>query len=149
MFEQMLFWNYEWIKAFHLIAVIAWMAGLLYLPRLFVYHASLAVGSESSDLFKVMEFRLLRYIMNPALIMVWFLGLVLIFMMPDWLQQSWMHVKLTALIGMSWFHVWLARCCRDFAFDANKHSQNLYRITNEIPTILLIIIVIMVVVKPF
>ena len=139
---------YEWIKAFHIIAVIAWMAGMLYLPRLFVYHCAAEIGSVQSETFKVMERRLLRAIINPAMILTWLLGLTLVFL-GGWAYAGWFHVKFALVIVMSGVHGLLARWMRDFAADRNAHSQKFYRIINEIPTILLIAIVILAVVKPF
>jgi putative membrane protein len=140
---------YLWIKALHVISVIAWMAGMLYLPRLYVYHCAAEVGSVQSETFKVMERRLLRGIINPAMILAWFFG-ILLFLRPgfDYLG-GWFHVKLTMLVGMQIMHALFARWRKDFARDANKHPAKTYRIANEIPTVLLIVIVIMVIVKPF
>ena len=138
---------YLWIKAFHLIAVIAWMAGMLYLPRLFVYHASAKPGSESSETFKIMEHRLLRYIMTPAMIVTWLLGLTLAFQ-GHWLGAGWFHAKLGLVLVMTILHGLFSHWARDFAFDRNPRSPKFYRIANEIPTILLIAIVILAVVKP-
>lgn len=141
---------YHWMKALHIIAMIAWMAGMLYLPRLFVYHSQVAVGSESSELFKVMERRLLRLIINPAMIMTWLAGLWLIYYTNalDPVNGMWMHWKLTMVIGMQIVHAMLARHRRYFAADKNTKSTKYFRILNEIPTALLIIIVILVVVRP-
>jgi putative membrane protein len=138
---------YAWIKALHVIAVIAWMAGMLYLPRLFVYHADAAVGSELSETLKVMERRLLRGIMNPAFVAVWVLGGLLLWV-QDW-QQGWLHVKLLMVLGLSLLHHLFALWRKDFAADSNRRSPRFYRIANEIPTVLLIVIVIMVIVRPF
>jgi putative membrane protein len=142
---------YLYIKAFHVIAVIAWMAGMLYLPRLFVYHAAVKPGSEQSETFKVMERRLLKAIINPAMIATWLLGLTMIYLMgwPAFAASHWLHLKLVLVLGMSALHGELARYQRQFAADANRHSQKFYRIVNEIPTVLLILIVILAVVKPF
>src|SRR5262245_59527206 len=139
---------YDWLKALHIIAVIAWMAGMLYLPRLYVYHAGAAVGSELSETFKVMERRLLRAIINPAMIAAWVLGLCLAWQGNHWLE-GWFHAKVALLIGMQIVHAGLARWRRAFAKDANVHSAKFYRIINEVPTLLLIVIVILAVVKPF
>jgi putative membrane protein len=138
---------YPWIKALHVIAVIAWMAGLLYLPRLFVYHASAARGSELSETLKVMERRLLRGIMNPAFVAVWVLGGLLL-VVQDW-HQGWLHVKLVMVLGLSLLHHLFGRWRKDFAADINRRPARFYRIANEVPTVLLIIIVIMVIVRPF
>ena len=144
---------YQWIKAFHIIAVIAWMAGMLYLPRLFVYHCAAEKGSIQSETFKVMERRLLRGIINPAMIAAWGLGLWLAWLGPDsrygWFASGWLDSKLVLVLALSALHGFLARWRRDFAVDNNRHSQKFYRIINEVPTILLIGIVILAVVKPF
>jgi putative membrane protein len=139
---------YEWLKALHIIAVIAWMAGMLYLPRLFVYHARAAKGSELSETLKVMERRLLRGIINPAMIASWILGLALAYEGDHW-REGWLHAKLALLLGMQLIHAALARWRRQFANDANIHSDRFYRFMNEVPTVLLIGIVILAVVKPF
>jgi len=139
---------YNWLLALHIIAVIAWMAGMLYLPRLFVYHARAAKGSELSETFKVMERRLLRGIINPAMIAAWLLGLTLAWQGDHW-AEGWFHAKLALLIGMQLIHAALARWRRAFANDANTHSDRFYRFMNEVPTLLLIGIVILAVVKPF
>jgi putative membrane protein len=139
---------YEWLKALHIISVIAWMAGMLYLPRLFVYHCSAPVGSELSETFKVMERRLLRAIMNPAMIATWVLGLWLVWQ-GGLLRASWLHAKLVLVIAMSGVHGMLSRYRRDFAADQNRHSEKFYRILNEVPTLLMIAIVLLVVIKPF
>jgi putative membrane protein len=144
---------YEWIKAFHIIAVIAWMAGMLYLPRLFVYHCAAEQGSVQSKTFKVMERRLLRAIINPAMIATWLLGLWLAWQGPDshygWFAAPWLQAKLVLVLTMSAVHGLFARWTRDFAGDRNRHSQRFYRIINEVPTIIMIGIVILAVVKPF
>ncbi|HEY8351271.1 MAG TPA: protoporphyrinogen oxidase HemJ [Sphingomonadales bacterium] len=140
-----------WIRAFHIIAVIAWMAGMLYLPRLYVYHAGVDPRSEQSELFKVMERRLLRGIINPAMAMVFLFGILLLLTpgVVDFATDGWIHVKLTAVILLSAFHGFLARWRKDFAADRNTRSPGFYRAVNEIPTVLMIVIVIMVVVRPF
>jgi putative membrane protein len=144
---------YEWIKAFHIIAVIAWMAGMLYLPRLFVYHCAAEKGSVQSETFKVMERRLLRAIINPAMVATWVFGLWLAWLGPDsrygWFASPWLWAKLVLVLALSAVHGMLARWRKDFAADRNVHSQRFYRIINEIPAVLLIGIVILVVVKPF
>ena len=139
---------YDWIKALHIIAVISWMAGMLYLPRLFVYHCDAEAGSKQSETFKVMERRLLRAIINPAMIVTWLAGLYLAWS-GHWFSSPWLHAKLTLVIIMSAVHGFLARCVKDFAGDRNQRSQKFYRIINEVPTVLMIFIVILVVVKPF
>ncbi len=145
--------TYAWIKAFHIIAVIAWMAGMLYLPRLFVYHCAAEKGSVQSETFKVMERRLLRAIINPAMIATWALGLWLAWHGPDsrygWFASGWLGTKLVLVLALSGLHGFFARWVRDFAADANRRSQRFYRIINEVPTILMIAIVILAVVKPF
>ncbi|HEY1382724.1 MAG TPA: protoporphyrinogen oxidase HemJ [Dongiaceae bacterium] len=139
---------YDWLKALHIIAVIAWMAGMLYLPRLYVYHAGAKPGSEMSETFKVMERRLLRAIINPAMIAAWVFGLWLAWAGNHW-AEGWFHTKLALLILMQIVHACLSRWRRHFAADANRHSARFYRIVNEIPTVLLIGIVILAIVKPF
>ena len=139
---------YEWLKAFHVIAIIAWMAGMLYLPRLFVYHCDAEPGSKQSETFKVMERRLLKAIINPAMIASWALGLWLDWQ-GGWYASGWFHAKLALVLALSALHGSLARWVRDFATDKNQHSQKFYRIINEVPTVLMIGIVILVVVKPF
>jgi len=141
---------YSWVKALHIIAVIAWMCGMLYLPRLFVYHTQVAVGSEASELFKVMERRLLRFIINPAMVVTWLAGLYLIHKTNALDPQNgmWMHYKLGLVILMQIAHAFMARARRRFAQDRNTKSTRYYRILNEVPTLLLIGIVILVVVRP-
>lgn len=139
---------YAWLKALHIIAVIAWMAGMLYLPRLYVYHCKAAPGSEMSETFKVMERRLLRAIINPAMIAAWILGLSMAWIGDLWME-GWFHGKLALLVGMQVIHARMARWHREFAADANQHSQRFYRFMNEVPTLLMIGIVILVIVKPF
>ena len=139
-----------YIKAFHIIAIIAWMAGLLYLPRLFVYHATSKIGSEQSETFKVMERRLLRYITAPAMLASWVLGLILAFSgLIDWSRDGWFHAKLILVLALSAYHGLLAVWTKDFALNRNTRSARFYRIANEIPTVLMILIVILVVVRPF
>ena len=144
---------YEWIKAFHIIAVIAWMAGMLYLPRLFVYHCAAERGSVQSETFKVMERRLLRAIINPAMIATWVFGLWLAWLGPDsrygWFASGWLWAKIILVLALSAVHGLLARWRKDFALDRNRHTPKFYRIINEIPTVLMILIVVLVVVKPF
>jgi putative membrane protein len=139
---------YEWIKALHVIAVIAWMAGMLYLPRLFVYHCDADLGSKQSETFKVMERRLLKAIINPAMIITWLAGLYLAWA-GQWFSAHWLHGKLFLVILMSAVHGFLVRWTREFARDRNQHSQKFFRLINEIPTVLMVGIVILVVVKPF
>ena len=144
---------YQWIKAFHIIAVIAWMAGMLYLPRLFVYHCAAEKGSVQSETFKIMERRLLRAIITPAMIATWLLGLWLAWHGPDsrygWFASGWLLAKLVLVLALSALHGFFARWVRDFAADRNGHSQKFHRIINELPTLIMIGIVILAVVKPF
>ena len=139
---------YLWLKAFHIIAVISWMAGMLYLPRLFVYHCAAQPGSEQSETFKVMERRLLKFIINPAMTIAWLLGAWLAWN-GGWFTAPWFQAKLALVIAMSGLHGYLVRFVRQFAEDKNQHSQKFYRIVNEIPTVLMILIVILATVKPF
>src|SRR5580658_5421329 len=135
---------YEWIKALHVIAVIAWMAGMLYLPRLFVYHCEAEIGSRQSETFKLMERRLLKAIINPAMIVTWLAGLYLAWS-GHWFSAPWLHAKLLLVVLLSAVHGFFSRCVKDFAADHNTRSQKFYRIINELPTILMIAIVILVV----
>jgi len=139
---------YEWIKALHVIAVISWMAGMLYLPRLFVYHCEAEVGSKQSETFKVMERRLLKAIINPAMIATWVLGLWLVWN-GGWLLAGWFHAKLVLVVILSGVHGLFARWLKDFAADRNRHTATFYRLVNEVPTVLMIGIVIFAIVKPF
>ena len=139
---------YDWLKAVHIIAVIAWMAGMLYLPRLFVYHCGAEPDSRQSETFKIMERRLLRAIINPAMIASWVFGLWLVWL-NAWMWATWFELKFVLVIVMSGVHGMLARYVRDFAADRNRHSDKFYRIINEVPTILMIGIVLLVVLKPF
>jgi putative membrane protein len=148
MIREWLQQHYLWLKAFHVIAVIAWMAGMLYLPRLFVYHCDADPGSKQSETFKVMEWRLLRLIINPAMGLTWLLGLTLVWL-GSWHTAPWMWAKFALVIAMSAVHGFFVRWVKDFAHDRNIRSQKFYRLANEIPTVLLILIVILVVVKPF
>jgi putative membrane protein len=144
---------YAWIKAFHIIAVIAWMAGMLYLPRLFVYHCAAEKGSVQSETFKLMERRLLRGIINPAMIATWLLGLWLAWRLADsrynLVLPGWLWAKIGLVLALSAVHALLARWMKDFGADRNRHSAEFYRIINEVPTVLMIGIVILVVLKPF
>jgi putative membrane protein len=139
---------YEWIKALHVIAVISWMAGMLYLPRLFVYHCEAEIGSKQSETFKVMEWRLFKLIINPAMMVAWLAGLYLAWS-GHWLTSPWFHVKLALVVALSGVHGFFSRWVKDFAADRRLRSQKFYRIINEVPTILMIFIVVMVIVKPF
>ena len=139
---------YEWLKAFHVIAVIAWMAGMLYLPRLFVYHCDAEPGSKQSETFKVMERRLLKVIINPAMAATWLLGLWLAYD-SGFFRAGWFHAKFALVIVLSALHGFLSRTVKDFAADRNRRSQQFYRIINEIPAVLMVGIVILAIVKPF
>lgn len=139
---------YEWLKAFHVIAIIAWMAGMLYLPRLFVYHCEAEPGSRQSETFKVMERRLLTVITNPAMAVSWVLGLWLAWT-GGWYAAGWLHAKVALVLVLSGVHGFFVRCVREFGADRNRRPQKFYRIINEVPTILMIGIVILAVVKPF
>ena len=141
---------YLWIKAGHVVAMIAWMAAMLYLPRLFVYHASLpaeAASRPQSETFKVMERRLLRAIMTPAMIATWLFGLILVWQ-SGYYAAGWMQAKFALVVAMSGIHGWLARMVKDFAADRNTRSHRFYRVINEAPTLLMIVVVILVIVKP-
>lgn len=137
-----------WIKALHVIAIIAWMAGMLYLPRLFVYHTEAEPGSVQSETFKVMERRLLKAIINPAMIVAWVLGLWMAWELEAW-RDGWFHAKFALVLAMSAMHGHLTGCVKTFAKDENTRSARYYRILNEVPTVLMIGIVIFVIVKPF
>ena len=139
---------YDWLTALHVIAMVAWMAGLFYLPRLFVYHAGSKPGSEQSETFKVMERRLLGVIMNPAMVATWLFGLSLATIGHLW-TTPWLIAKFALVVLLTLVHFWLAARAREFAVDANRRPARTYRIVNELPTLLLIAIVILVVVKPF
>jgi len=137
-----------WVKALHVISVIAWMAGMLYLPRLFVYHAEAAKGSETSETFKIMERRLLKAIVNPSMLLVFATGFALVYLTEDW-RDGWWQAKIILVLGLAGLHGFFARCVRTFAQDANERSARFYRILNEAPTILMVLIVVLAVVKPF
>lgn len=142
---------YPWTKSLHVISVIAWMAGLFYLPRLFVYHVENAKSHPELDsLFQTMEYRLLRAIMNPAMIAAWLFGLMLVFTpgIVDW-SQIWPWLKAGAVLGMTWFHHWCARRRKDFASGQNTRSGKTFRIMNEVPTVFMIVIVVSVIARPF
>lgn len=141
-------WLYDWLKVLHIVAVISWMVGLFYLPRLFVYHADAASAGEPSATFVVMEQRLVKVIMNPAMMVSWAVGL--------WLAWSgfaflglWLWLKIAAVIGLTVFHVFLSRSARKFAAGENAMTARQWRLANEIPTVLMILVVIMVIIKPF
>ena len=141
---------YPWVKALHVIAMTAWMAGMFYLPRLFVYHCDTPAGSEGSERFKVMEWRLMKQIINPAMIATFLFGILLISTpgVVDW-SAGWWHVKLGCLFLLSGFHGAMSKWRREFMEDRNTRPHRFYRIANEVPTILLMVIVIMVIVRPF
>lgn len=140
----------EWFKALHVIFVIAWMAGIFYLPRLFVYHSRSEIGSESSETFKVMERKLLRIIMGPGLVLSWLFGLIMIFAYDAFdFSSAWSWIKLAGVVAMTLFHIWSAGVVRRFATDERPYSERTFRMLNEVPTILIMIIVIMVIVRPF
>ena len=139
---------YEWIKALHVIAVIAWMAGMLYLPRLFVYHCDTEIGSKQSETFKIMERRLLKAIIKPAMMVTWLAGLYMVWA-GHWYASGWFHGKFLLVLILSGVHGLFTRWVKDFAADRNTHTQKFYRYINEVPTILMIGIVVLVIVKPF
>ena len=139
---------YLWLKALHIISLIAWMAALLYLPRLFVYHTGVAAGSEASETFKVMERRLLKAIMTPAMIATWIFGLWLAYE-GHLFTAPWLHAKIALVVVLSGIHGMMAKWVREFAQDRNTRSTRFYRIANEGPTILMVLIVLLVVLKPF
>ncbi|MCZ6848007.1 MAG: protoporphyrinogen oxidase HemJ [Alphaproteobacteria bacterium] len=141
---------YPWTRALHIIAVIAWMAGMLYLPRLFVYHSGAAPGSENSEMLKIMERRLLRAIINPAMMAVFLLGGALLLTpgVADW-SMGWLHLKLLLVLVMAGLHGMMSKWRKEFEADRNQHSAKFYRIANEVPAVLVIAIVVLAVVKPF
>ncbi|WJH41641.1 protoporphyrinogen oxidase HemJ [Aliirhizobium terrae] len=139
---------YLYIKAFHVIAVMSWMAGLLYLPRLFIYHSDAPIGSEQSETFKMMERRLLKVIMNPAMMITWLLGLYLAWDIFQF-QGGWLHAKIAMVVALTGVHMFFSRAVRDFAADKPRRSTTYWRIWNEVPTVLMIAIVILVIIKPF
>ncbi len=139
---------YHWVKALHIIAVISWMAGMLYLPRLFVNHVGLPKGSAESELLKGMEQRLLRIIVNPAMVVTWASGLWLAWYVFRF-EGGWLHAKLAAVLLLSAVHGFFSRATRDFSVDRNVRSAKFWRIVNEVPALLMVAIVILVVVKPF
>lgn len=147
--SELLMQHYLWLKALHVISVIAWMAGMFYLPRLFAYHAEAAVGSDKSETFKIMEARLLRIIINPAMIATWGFGILMLIANPDILQGHWFHAKLTLVVALSALHGVFSKWRKVFARDANTRPAKFYKIWNEAPTVLMMIIVVLVIVKPF
>ena len=140
---------YGVLKALHVLGVITWMAGMFYLPRLFVYHAEAGPGTPQSETFKVMERRLLRAIMNPAMVATWAFGIGMLVMIPDWLSDGWLHAKLTLVAIMTVVHHLYARWRKTFERDENRRSARFYRVWNEVPTVLLVGIVFLVILKPF
>jgi len=145
--QEIVYVAYDWIKWLHVVSVMAWMAGLLYLPRLFVYHCAAPAGTHTSETFKVMERRLLRAIMNPAMIATWVFGLLLA-SVQDW-TSGWLIAKFVLVLILSWHHHAQARWRKDFEADRNTRSARFYRFQNEVPTLLMILIVLFVIVKPF
>ncbi len=141
--------HYQWLRALHIIAVMAWMAGLLYLPRLFAYHADAAPGSDKSETFKIMERRLLRIIMNPAMIAAWAMGLTMLAANPALMQAGWMHAKLALVVAMTVIHMACSKWRKTFERDANVRPARFYRIWNEAPALLMVLIVILAVAEPF
>jgi putative membrane protein len=146
--QEFLAQNYLWLKALHLIAMVSWMAGMLYLPRLYVYHAGAAAGSELSETLKVMERRLLKFIINPAMIATFLFGGLMLWTIPDYMKSGWMHGKLTLVFLMVGVHGMYAKWRKDFAADKNTRPAKFYKIWNEVPTVLMIFIILLVVVKP-
>jgi putative membrane protein len=140
---------YLWIQALHIIAIISWMAAMLYLPRLFVYHADTKIGTPQSETFKIMEKRLIRYIGTPAMLATWIFGILMVVANPDVFQGGWMHVKFTLVFLLSAFHGMSAGWMKKFQRDENTKPARFYRVANEVPTILMITIVILAIVKPF
>jgi len=138
----------NWFIAFHILAVIAWMSGMLYLPRLFVYHTETVPGAADSERFKLMERRLIRGIINPSMVAVWVLGLILVWLTGAY-ADTWFQIKFLLVVVMSGLHGFFVRCWRDFEADRNRRSQTFFRIINEVPALLMVLIVILVVVKPF
>lgn len=140
---------YEILKSLHIISVICWFAGLFYLPRLFVYHTQAAAKGEASETFKTMERKLFWYIMFPALKATWIFGLWMLWEMPTWLEDGWMHAKITCVVLLTAYHMVLKKHMKQFQNDENVKSEKYYRILNEAPTLLLVVIVFLVVLKPF
>lgn len=147
--QSFLLAHYPWLMAFHIISVIAWMAGMFYLPRLYAYHADAAPGSDKSETFKIMERRLLRIIINPAMILTFLFGGLMIAANPDLAHQGWFHAKLLLVLMMTGLHGAFAKWRKVFARDENRRPARFYKIWNEAPTLLMIFIVILAVVKPF
>ncbi|MBM7067268.1 protoporphyrinogen oxidase HemJ [Actibacterium sp. 188UL27-1] len=149
--ETALLAAYPWTKSLHVMSVIAWMAGLFYLPRLFVHHTEkVTVGSDTDDLFQMMELKLFRVIMNPAMIATWLFGLILVFTpgVVEW-TAIWPWTKAASIIAMTWFHHWLGRRRSDIVAGQNTHTGRQYRMMNEVPTLLMVVIVVSVIARPF
>jgi putative membrane protein len=142
---------YPWVKSFHVMSVIAWMAGMLYLPRLFVYHCDMRRGSQESERFKIMERRLFKQIINPAMMSTWFFGLLLVSTpgIVSWWPLNWWDVKFLAVLLLSGFHGALSKWRKNFLEDRNQKPQRFYRIANEVPAVLMVVIVLMVIARPF
>ncbi len=140
---------YNWIKALHVIAVMSWMAGMLYLPRLYVYHVDAKKDSDLSNTLKTMERRLLRFIMNPAMMLSWLFGILMIAANPSLFDNGWMHVKFVLVVLMTILHMIFAKWRKEFEVDKNSRSVKFYKIWNEAPTVMLILIVIMAIAEPF
>lgn len=138
------------IKSLHVVSIVSWMAGLLYLPRLFVYHCDAEPGSDKSETFKIMERRLLRAIMNPAMIASYITGILMIIEMGEGMWElGWLQIKLACVVAMTIFHMQMGKWRKDFEFDRNIRTHKFYRVMNEVPTVLMIIIVFMVILQPF
>lgn len=140
---------YGIVKALHVVSVIAWMAGMLYLPRLFVYHAEATPGSPQSETFKVMERRLLRAIMNPAMAATWVFGITMLALVPGWLSDGWLHAKLTLVVLLTVVHHVFSAWRKRFERDENQRSARFYRVWNEVPTVIMVAVVFLVILKPF
>lgn len=147
--QETLFEYYNWLKALHAISMVAWMAGMLYLPRLYVYHAESAKGSEKSETFKVMERRLLRAIMNPAMIATFLFGGLMLYAAPSLFEEKWLHAKLGLVVVMAGIHGVFSKWRKTFERDENARPATFYRVWNEVPTVVMIAIIILVIVKPF
>ncbi len=147
--SEILSQHYDWLRALHIISIIAWMAGMLYLPRLLAYHAEAKTGSEASETFKIMEKRLLKVIMNPAMMAAWVFGILMIIANPALFDGGWMHVKMLAVVAMTGLHMAFAKWVKVFAADENTRDAKFYRIMNEVPAAIMVIIVIMAVAEPF
>lgn len=147
--SQFILENYQWFKALHIISIIAWMAGMLYLPRLYVYHVKAVKGGELSETLKIMERRLLRAIINPAMLATFIFGGLMFSANPELIHQPWMHAKLLFILLMTGVHGAFSKWRKNFAKDENTKSEKFYRIWNEVPTVFMIIIVILAVAKPF